>query len=246
MSITHDLRRAAVPGEAVGATGLLTAGVAAAHVTANVYGELPEKGGVGAIVLRVPNEEPKAGTIGSARTRPVPDWTAEVPTSTLQDPVRNGAGAEVTEIVTMITWTTQPGHAVPAGTTSYQEFALTAGPLPNTVDTLVVPAVQTYSDGTVVRWDELPTEDTTEPEHPAPAVELTAASGNGHGASGEPTPDATTDATAKATEAADAGGGDTTARWLGGAELALGALDAGAGPSDSALLRARRAGKASS
>lgn len=251
MSTTHVLRRSAVLVATIGATALLTAGIAAAHVTANVYGEQPEKGGYGAIVLRVPNEEDTVGTtkvevtlateyaISSARTRPVPGWTAEVTKTTLPDPVENGTGTEVTDVVSRITWTAQPGHEIPAGTTSYEEFPFTAGPLPSTVDTLVLPAAQTYSDGTVVNWDAPPAEGGEEPEHPAPVVELSETSGDGHGGGQTATPDA-----AAASDNGNDNGSDNTARWLGGAGLAIGALGAGAGVG--AVLRARKAAKASS
>ncbi|WP_116051469.1 hypothetical protein [Amycolatopsis palatopharyngis] len=42
MSRTHVIRSSAVLLGAVGATSLLTAGIATAHVTTNVYGEQPE------------------------------------------------------------------------------------------------------------------------------------------------------------------------------------------------------------
>ncbi|SFB62677.1 Uncharacterized protein YcnI [Amycolatopsis marina] len=245
MSRTHVIRRSAVLLGAVGATSLLTTGIAAAHVTANVYGEQPEKGGYGAIVLRVPNEEAEAGTnkiemtipneyaISSARTTPVPGWTAEVTTTTLPNPVRNGRGTDVTEVATKITWTAQPGNEIAAGTTSYEEFAFTAGPLPGTVDTLMLPVTQTYSNGTVANWDAPPpAEGAEEPENPAPVVELAAESGNGHGGGDQP-------------DTADiAVSQDDTARWLGGAGVAVGALGLGVGAG--ALLRSRKAAKPTS
>ncbi|MFF5989692.1 YcnI family copper-binding membrane protein [Prauserella flavalba] len=237
MSTHRFLRRALVVSATLGATGLATAGIASAHVTADVYGSQPEQGGYGAIVLRVPNEEEQAGTvkvevtipaeyaISSARTKPVPGWKAEV--------TKN-------DVVSKITWTAQPGNEIPAGTTSYQEFAFTAGPLPEDVDTLVLPAAQTYSDGTVANWNQEAKGD-EEPEHPAPTVELAQPSGDGHGhgasaeqASAESEGSAHAEDTAPATS-------DTTARWLGGAGLAVGALGVGFGVG--ATLRARKQGR---
>lgn len=229
MSTQKFLSRAVVVTAAVGVAGLLGAGSASAHVSADVYGDPLEQGGYGAIVIRVPNEEPDAGTtkvrvtipkeygITSARTKPVPGWTAEV----------TGDDA-----VTAITWTARPGHEIPAGTTSYQEFPFTVGPLPKDVDTLVLPAEQTYTDGTVVAWNAPPTED-AEPEHPAPVVPLAASSGDGHGHShGTAAAEATAEHSAATTTT------DNTARWLGGAGLALGALGLGVGVG--ATLRARK------
>ncbi|PRX47820.1 uncharacterized protein YcnI [Prauserella shujinwangii] len=232
MSTNRYLLRAAVLTGAAGLTGLLAAGTASAHVTANVYGETPEQGGYGAIVLRVPNEEQDAGTtklevtipaqyeISSARTKPVPGWTAEV---TKQD------------VVTKITWTARPGNEIAAGSTSYEEFPFTLGKLPENVDTLVLPAAQTYSSGKVVRWDQPPTDGGEEPEHPAPVVELAAASG-GHGA--HSTTADTENTAAGGTE--EAGASDDTARWLGGAGLVVGALGLGVGAGS--LLKSRKKG----
>lgn len=227
MSTYRFFRRAVVLSAAVTATGLATAGVAAAHVTANVYGDQPEKGGYGSVVIRVPNEEEKASTtkvsvtfakdyaISSARTKPVPGWKAEV--------TKEG------DVVRGITWTARPGHEIAAGTTSYQEFQFVAGTLPENKDMLVLPAAQTYSNGEVVNWDQPPSEG-KEPEHPAPVVELAEPSGSGHGQGAAPT------GGHGAAEAADTS--DDTARWLGGAGLAVGALGLGVGVG--ATMRARR------
>src|SRR5512139_2077036 len=118
---------------AAGTTMLLAGGIASAHVTANGYG---------AIVLRVPNEEERVGTtklemtldpeygITSARTKPVPGWTAEV--------------TKTDDVVTKITWTAEDGHEIAAGSHSYEEFEFVIGALPDDVDTLVLPTAQTY------------------------------------------------------------------------------------------------------
>ncbi len=95
----------------------------------------------------------------------------------------------------------------------------------------MLPTSQTYSDGTVVKWDEPPADD-SEPERPAPVVELAESSGHGHGhgtSSEQPAAAAETDTT------------DDTARLLGGAGLVLGALGLGFGVG--ATLRARKAGR---
>lgn len=217
MSTSAFLRRAVVLSAAITVTGLATAGLASAHVTANVYGDTPEQGGYGAVVIRVPNEEENAGTtkveiafakeyaISSARTKPVQGWDAKV----------TMAG----DVVEKITWTARPGNEIAAGHTSYQEFEFSAGTLPENTNMLVLPAAQTYSDGKVVNWDQPPTNG-EEPEHPAPVVELAKPSG-GHGAAAV---DEHADETAPAGPASD-----STARWLGGAGLVVGALGLGVG-----------------
>lgn len=246
-----NVRFARLFAAALGTAGLLTLGlpgIASAHVTANVYGEQPAKGGYGAIVLRVPNEEPEAGTtkvqvslapeyaLSSVRTTPVPGWTSKVTRTTLPEPVRNGKGAEVSEVATSITWTAQGDNQIAAGTTEYQEFAFTAGPLPTTVNTLVLPTTQTYDDGTVANWEDPPVEGGEEPEHPAPTVALAEAEQGGHG-SGTKTEGDDDEHEAGATDTDD-DAEDDTARWLGGAGLAVGALGFGVGAG--ALLRSRK------
>lgn len=158
---------------------LLGSGVASAHVTTHVYGGQLEKGGEGAIVLRVPNEEadrdtvrievtiPSRYDITRVRTRPVAGWTAEVG--------RAGGGT-----VTAITWTADANAAIQAGDEHYQEFSFTASPLPANVDSLVLPTKQVYSDGGMTDWADERTGD-TEPAHPAPEVALAEPSGPGHG-----------------------------------------------------------------
>ena len=113
---------------------------------------------------------------------------------------------------------------MPADAHVSQEFDVSAGPLPEDTDRLVLPAVQTYDSGEVVAWDAPPAEG-AEPEHPAPVLELIP---EGDNTAVEPT-----------TGMATASGADTTARWIGGAGLAVGALGLGVGAG--AVLRARRA-----
>jgi hypothetical protein len=93
----------------------------------------------------------------------------------------------------------------------------------------VIPAVQTYDDGEVVARDQPPTADGSEPERPAPVVTLTPpAEGAPHAVAAGSSTDATTAST------------DTTARWLGGSGLLVGALGLGIGLG--AMLRSRLQG----
>ena len=48
-------------------------------------------------------------------------------------------------------WTAEPGHEITAG--QLQAFQLSVGPVPDT-DSIALPAVQTYTDGSVVNWSE--------------------------------------------------------------------------------------------
>lgn len=234
-------RRTALRATAVTAAagGLLLAGTvpAFAHVTAQP--STAEQGGYAVISMRVPNESDTAGTtklevtfptdhpVTSARTTPQPGWTAEVTKGNLPAPVEVN-GRQVTQAVTKVTWTAQPGTRIGPG--QFVDFPLSLGPLPTGTDQLVLPATQTYDDGRVVAWDEPTTPGGAEPEHPAPTVTLTPASTGGHGGHDG--------AAAAGTEETTASTTDTTARWLGGVGLLLGALGLGLG--GGALLRSRR------
>jgi uncharacterized protein YcnI len=242
----HVFKRAGVLAATVGIAGLLGTGIASAHVTANVYGPQPTKGGYAAIVFRVPSEEKDPITttkvavdfkpdygIGSVRTKPVPGWTAEVTKSKLPTPITKDNGTQITEAVTAVTWTAQPGSELKA--TDYQEFSVSFGPLPTNVDQVEFPAHQTYSDGKVVDWNQPTPANGEEPEHPTPAVKLAAKAADGDAHAGMAANTATT--TGEHTEAAAAS--DNTARWLGGAGLLVGAIGLGVGAG--ATIRARKA-----
>jgi uncharacterized protein YcnI len=149
----------------------------------------------------------------SARTEPLPGWTAQV----TKDPASGAA--------TSVTWTADPGVSVGPG--QFQQFLLSAGPLP-AEESVSFATVQTYSDGKVVAWDQA-SENGAEPEHPAPTLTLTAAADEGHAHGATSTTES---------EATEVDATDTTARWLGGIGLALGALGAALGIG--ATVRGRR------
>jgi uncharacterized protein YcnI len=166
----------------------LLAGAAAAHVT--IDPSTAEQGGFTKLSFRVPNEESNADTvklevqfpsdhpIPSVAVQPKDGWTYQVMTTTLAEPIQTDDGP-VTEVVTEIAW---QGGAIKPG--EFDDFSVSIGPLPD-VDRLEFKAVQTYSNGDVVRWiDETPTNG-PEPEHPAPVLTLTKASNAGTGGSAD-------------------------------------------------------------
>ena len=238
------------------AAALVGAAPAFAHVTAQP-GQA-QQGGYTVISMRVPNESDTAGTvklevrlpadhpITSVRTSPVPGWTASMAEAALAAPVTVGERT-ITEAVSTVTWTADPGTRIGPG--EFLEFPLSLGPLPTDTDTLVLPAVQTYDDGEVVAWDQPANPDGSEPERPAPTVALTPATGDsaaaahgGHNGSGDSAAASPT-ATVATVNTASAATTDTTARWLGGAGLLVGALGLGVGAG--AVLRSRRTGGSS-
>jgi uncharacterized protein YcnI len=145
---------------------------ASAHVSVD-----PAQAEVGAytlITLRVPNESDTAGTnrvevslptdtpFTSVRSVPVPGWTAEFVRETLPEPVTVGE-SEITEAVTTVIWTADPGSEIGAG--QLQLFPLSVGPVPD-VGSLPLPTDQGYTDGTTVSWSG--TDESA--EHPAPVL----------------------------------------------------------------------------
>jgi periplasmic copper chaperone A len=140
-----------------------------------------------ALSFRVPSESESASTtkiqvflpqdhpVGSVSVRPHPGWRAKVVTRKLATPITTDDG-KITEGVYSITWAPDsPRDALQPG--QYDDFDVSVGPLPD-VPTLVFKTLQTYSDGTVVRWIDPPAgAGQPEPEHPAPTLSLVPPSG---------------------------------------------------------------------
>lgn len=242
MSTTTAARAAALITSGTIAVALGT-GTAAAHVSADP--EEAEQGGTAHFAFRVPNERDDASTVrikvvlpeeqplSSVRTAPVPGWHAELEKVRLPEPVEV-ADSQVTEAVRSITWTADQGAGISPD--EFQEFRVSLGTLPTDTDQLVLPTAQVYDSGEIVNWDTPQDEGAPEPEHPAPALELTEESddqGHSHGSGqASQTPPAGEEAAGQAST------DDTTARVLGGAGLLVGALGLGIGLG--ALLRSRR------
>jgi len=180
----RTLRAALTIGAATVVVVLGFAGVAAAHVSVNPSDAV--QGGYARIAFRVPTESDTASTtklevalpadqpIASVSVMPVPGWTTTMDKTKLATPIKTDDGDTVTEAVTKITWTANSADtAIKPG--QFQEFPVSLGPLPKT-DKLVFKALQTYSDGNVVRWIDETVKGQPEPEHPAPVLKLTASS----------------------------------------------------------------------
>jgi periplasmic copper chaperone A len=182
----RTVRRAAVgSGVVVAMVGLLAA-PASAHVSIVSYGEV-QQGGFGTIGFNVPNERDDAGTVGLevqmpadhpvafVSVQPKPGWQVETTTRTLDQPIE-AEGASINQVVDTIKWTATGDTQIGSG--QFDQFWISAGPLPTDVDTLEFPALQTYDDGEVVRWIDPTPAGGEEPEHPVPAVALVAPSGD--------------------------------------------------------------------
>ena len=227
------LKRSATVGGVVAALTLAIAAPAAAHVT--VASNTAVQGSYATVTFKVPNESdtasttklevnlPKDAPFASVSLKPVPGWTATAEKAKLDTPIE-AHGTQITEAVSKITWTASGDAAIKPG--QFQTFDVSMGPLPE-VDQVVFKALQTYSDGNIVRWIEEPSAG-TEPEKPAPTLKLTAAGAAPAAAAG---PSVT------ATPASE-GDGNGTAYGIAGIVLGLAGLILG-------LLAYRRSGRTS-
>ena len=234
----RSVSRALLPVAGGAAAVLVLAAPAFAHVS--VSPSSAPAGSETELTFRVPTEVDTASTvklqvvfpadapIPSVAVRPVPGWTVSTTKTKLAAPVQTDDG-EVTEAVSQVIWTAAPGAGI--GPDQYQDFAVSAGPIPD-VSALTFKAVQTYSDGQVVRWIEQSAPGTAEPDHPAPMVTVTA------GTSVPPAP-ATTPASASAQTAAPSSATGSSAALpvaVAGLVVAVAALAVGG----VAVARARR------
>lgn len=224
-------RRRALTLTAIAAAAVLgLAAPASAHVT--VQPGQAEQGGYAGVTFRVPNENDTAGTtklevnlpddkpLTSVRTRPLAGWTANVEKKTLATPITSH-GKQITEAVSKVTWTANAGTRINPG--QYEDFEVSLGPLPTDTDKLVFKVLQTYDNGDVARWIDLPGADGKEPEKPAPTLKLVA---KGAGTAAAPSPAASGASDKNVTVAASKSdkADDSTARTLGIAGLVVGAL----------------------
>lgn len=199
---------------------LLLVGTATASAHVRVHPDSTTTGSYSQLTFRVPNESATAGTVKvsvtlpqdhpftSVSTTPVAGWTAKITTAPLPTPVEVG-GATITEAPRTVTWTAQRGVQIRSG--EYQDFPISVGPLP-APGQLVLPATQTYSDGTVVDWSQTSTAGQAEPDHPAPEFTVTPA----------------TDVQPATSTGVARSSSDPAARWMAAAALLLSVLAAGA------------------
>ena len=203
---------------AVAAAAALYVGSAAAtppawaHVHASSDNAV--RGATAIITFQVPNETDKGATttaltvtlpnVASASTETMSGWTAKLDRDAASGSVRS------------VTWTAVPNGGIPV-----DQFALfrMSVQLPDS-DTVSLPATQTYSDGSIVKWDQPPLPDGGEPEHPAPMLSLAA----GPAAPHEHHPPSATPANHSAAPEQSKSAPDNIARVLGAAALVVGAL----------------------
>jgi uncharacterized protein YcnI len=208
--------RTAVAASGAAALVLAAAGGASAHVT--VHSADAKAGGGGTLVFKVPNEESNASTtkieIDLPTDTPLSDVTAQPPA---------GWRADVSSTQIVFSGGTITGD-------NDQEFPIKVGKLP-TADKIVFKALQTYSNGDVVRWIEQSAEGAPEPAHPAPTLDMKNPSKLSQDEIADAKEDAETDAKSDSSDSKPPAGGD-----MGGMDMStMGSMTAAsATPSPSA------------
>lgn len=192
---------------AAAVTLYLPAGTALAWAHVHASSDNAVRGGTALVTFEVPNESNTGAAttaltvalpnVASAGTEAMPGWTAKLDRDAASGTVRS------------VTWTAAPNGGIQA-----DQFALfrISVQLPD-ADTVSFPATQTYSDGSVVKWDQPPLPGGGEPEHPAPMLTLAAGSVVPREHHAPP-----------ATPEQSKAPADNTARVLGGVALVVGAL----------------------
>jgi len=201
----------------IAAVGLaIGAGVASAHVVVNpgtvVAGSYPT------LTFTVPNESAKADTVkftvnfpmdhpfASIAIKKESGWTGVPTTTTLATPISDDDNASITQSVSSITWTADAAGKIALG--EFATFDISVGPVPK-VPSVAFTALQSYSDGSIVRWDGVTPASGAAPEHPAPLLTITL------------TPQS---AIAAPAAAADNAAADNAARTLGAIGIVIGAF----------------------
>lgn len=182
-TLRHTLKTLAA---ATAAAGIIAAGATSASAHVSVDPNDTGANGYSHLTFNVPNESPTAKTsklevklpadtpFTSVSVKPVEGWSAQVITSDLPKPV-TVAGATVTKAPSSVVWTADEAHQL--GQNQYQSFSLSVGRLPAAGTTVTLKTVQSYTDGTVVNWDQEKTAGQPEPEHPAPSFTTTTEDG---------------------------------------------------------------------
>jgi len=194
---------------------------ATAHVSLEVNTARP--GTFTTLTFRVPNETADGAAtdkltvtlpsgmslLDSVSYIPVPGWSTELVRTKLDTPIVDGDHT-ITEAVTRVVWTAQPGSEYGPG--SEGQFKLFVGAIPD-VGKLTLPAEQGYSDGSVVSWSGA-----IGSEHPAPVLYINDAAPAGDD------PDSAPQTTVTAPAATGTAQPDVVARVLGAIGLVLGAV----------------------
>jgi uncharacterized protein YcnI len=162
----------------IAGTLLLAAAPVWAHVDIDPGSE--PKGAAAVFSFRVPNEEPNANTVrldvqfpldhpfANVLVQAKTGWTFSTQSQPLAKPIKARDGT-FTQAVTEVSWTATTGGIPPGAFDLFPVFAA----LPKQGTKLTFKAIQTYSNGDVVRWIETPAKGAPPPDNPAPVLVLT-------------------------------------------------------------------------
>jgi uncharacterized protein YcnI len=219
------MQRRSIAGFATAAFALGLPAVAQAHVTLQPSSQ--PAGAETVLNVRVPNERDNASTVKvdvrlppgfvEADVEPQAGWTVKVVRSKLAKPIQTDDGP-ISESVSQITWTGSgkgEGAIPPGGFKDFPMLVLIPG---KAGDRLTFKALQTYSNGAIVRWIGAPSSDS-----PAPQVSVTGdVASTPAGATTTPASPASTGSATPATAVAQKS--DGASKGLGVAALIAGIL----------------------
>ena len=155
-------KRIVVTTALVGAIVCALAAPAFAHVS--IDPSSAPQGSTVKLAFVVPNEEPTAKVtevqiafpappqtpISTVSVEAKPGWSVKVTTQKLATPITTDDGS-ISDIVRLIDWKAKtPADGIAPA--QFGEFVINADGLPANENEVVFKAIQTYSDGTVVRW----------------------------------------------------------------------------------------------
>lgn len=235
------LRRTIALSAGVGALVLASATAASAHVTASPS-EAPAGGSTviefatshgcdGSPTTQIAIQIPEG--VRSVRPTVVPDWSVEITTEPLDEPIDDGHGNQITERTSVVTYTAT-GAPLEDGLRQVWPVAMR---MPDAEgEKVAFPVVQTCVEGETA-WISIPQDGADEPETPAPVVALVASTGDDHGHGAAPG-GSTEDGTTASTGDAGASKGDGDGTGIAVVALIVGGLGLAAG--GTALVRGRR------
>jgi uncharacterized protein YcnI len=172
-------------------------------------------------VINVPNERDDASTvkvtvkfpeqITAASFQPKPGWKRTVTMVKLDQPIADDEGGQMTERIDTVTWTSTGAKIGPG---EFDQFGVSVHVPADEGASLEFPAVQTYSNGEVVRW--------IGGDEPAPSLAVIAAEGDGHGGGAAAPADEPAASPADTSSADEDGNRATMALGVGAAGLVAG------------------------
>ncbi len=156
---------------------LLAPAAALAHVS--IHPNVLPAGGFATVNVRVPNEQDKTAVVKvqmqmppglvSVSAQSPTGWAVVYKTRRLATPIQTDDGP-VTSEVAEVDWTAAKGAGIPPG--QFLQFPLSISTPDKAGSVVGFPTLQTYSDGTIVRWIGPPSADS-----PAPTVDVSPANG---------------------------------------------------------------------